>query len=164
MAYDCSGTRLCTNPVCTPQGPTVPDPTSFRDCQTILDRLHLNDGTLPARVMQHLEDGVAGRIPDTPTADVIAFQPRPPRVHTTQLVGTNAISLQAAQHAAEALGYVVRTVTPDALHVGSVEHRVRCTRLHCRCAHEWGGFQKCTSQYEKHRIYVYAVKSQWLRR
>eukprot|EP00041_Stephanoeca_diplocostata_P004285 m.42386 g.42386 ORF g.42386 m.42386 type:complete len:500 (+) comp15027_c0_seq1:205-1704(+) len=88
-------------------GPTVPDPTSFHDCKCILKRLGLTAATLPARVVQHIAAGVAGRVPDTPTGEHVAFQTRPPRVHTTQLVGTNAIALHAARCEAEARGYTV---------------------------------------------------------
>jgi hydroxypyruvate reductase len=46
-------------------GPTVPDSTTFADAWEILSRYDLIDDT-PAPIATHLQEGLAGRIPDTP--------------------------------------------------------------------------------------------------
>jgi glycerate 2-kinase len=79
-------------------GPTVADPTTFADCLRLLDHYQLR-ARVPAAVRQHLEDGEAGRLPDTPAA---ADELGDTRFH---VVGNNALSLEAAREAARACGY-----------------------------------------------------------
>jgi len=84
-------------------GPAAPDPTTFADALSILDRYNLRPNTPPA-VLAHLERGRAGAIAETPKS-------LPPSVHNLVL-GNNSRALEAAQRQAEALGYTV-------LHLGS---------------------------------------------
>ncbi len=79
-------------------GPTAPDPTTFADARSILDRYNLRPNTPPA-VLAHLERGRAGTITETPKS-------LPPSVHNLVL-GNNSRALDAAQRQAEALGYTV---------------------------------------------------------
>lgn len=46
-------------------GPTVPDASTFDRCRAIIER-HSLAAKLPPSVVQHLRDGAAGRIPETP--------------------------------------------------------------------------------------------------
>ncbi|MEI7686775.1 MAG: glycerate kinase [Planctomycetota bacterium] len=79
-------------------GPTAPDPTTFADVWAILERFDLIS-RIPAAVAQHLRRGCASEITETPKA--IA-----PRV-TNQILGNNALALQAAAATAARLGYRV---------------------------------------------------------
>jgi glycerate 2-kinase len=79
-------------------GPTAADPTTFADALAVLDRYHLID-RVPERVRHHLEEGAAGRVPET-------LKALPPNVHNFVL-GNNARSLAAAAAHAEQLGYRV---------------------------------------------------------
>ncbi len=80
-------------------GPTVPDPTTFEDAWSILERYALLD-EIPRPVQEHLEAGRAGRVPETPKADDPLFE----RVQNV-LIGSNRRAAQAAVSRAEALGY-----------------------------------------------------------
>ncbi|HTT26371.1 MAG TPA: DUF4147 domain-containing protein [Thermoplasmata archaeon] len=82
-------------------GPTVPDPTTFRDAVAAVRRYHLRD-RLPRRVRRYLQDGVAGRLPETwkPAEDGPAIE----RFH---LVGSNRLAQEAAARAAARRGYAV---------------------------------------------------------
>lgn len=80
-------------------GPTVPDPTTFHDCLALLRRYRLLD-RLPSSVLTHLQDGQAGKLPETPKATDPAFS----RTQTV-IIGSNYLALQAAQAAAQQLGY-----------------------------------------------------------
>jgi len=51
-------------------GPTVPDPTTFADALAVLDRYDLRSEVSSA-VLRHLEDGLAGLIPDTPDSNEV---------------------------------------------------------------------------------------------
>ncbi|MBI4550965.1 MAG: glycerate kinase [Candidatus Latescibacteria bacterium] len=83
-------------------GPTVPDTSTFVDCQRIIDRYDLR-ARLPAAVAAHLDAGLAGHIPETPKPGDPVFD----RVQNV-LVATNLLALRAAQERAEALG--LRTI------------------------------------------------------
>ncbi len=80
-------------------GPTVADPTTYRDCAEIVQRYALLD-RLPAHVRRHLQRGQAGEIPETPKAD----DPALTRCQTV-LIGNNHLALAAACTEAEARGY-----------------------------------------------------------
>lgn len=80
-------------------GPTVPDPSTYKDCMDIVTRYALMD-RLPDNVRRHLQHGLTGAYPETPKADDAAF------VHgQTVIIGSNRIALHAAQDMARALGY-----------------------------------------------------------
>ena len=80
-------------------GPTVGDPSTFKDCADILDRYDLWQN-LPTSVRLHLQEGVQGRVPETPKPDDQVFA----KTHAV-LVGTNLQALEAAATAAQELGY-----------------------------------------------------------
>ncbi len=80
-------------------GPTVPDPSTYSDAIAIF---YANDiwDQIPSNVKLHLEQGKLGNRPETPKADDRLFK------HCTQtLIGSNAISVEAALNAAAQLGY-----------------------------------------------------------
>ncbi|GAB4247180.1 MAG: glycerate kinase [Acidobacteriota bacterium] len=80
-------------------GPTVPDPTTFRDCLAIVRKYRL-EAKLPPTVLRHLREGEAGAIPETPKQDHPAFR----RVLNV-IVGSNAAAVAAAEQSARRLGY-----------------------------------------------------------
>lgn len=80
-------------------GPTVPDSSTFQDAARILKGYGVW-GQLAPSVRNHIENGTAGHIADTPKSDNAAFQ------RCSQLlVGTNLQALNAAAAKAGALGY-----------------------------------------------------------
>ena len=106
-------------------GPTVPDPTTFRDCLDILTRYDLLD-RLPGSIRAHLQRGLAGDAPETPKAGDSAFE-----LGQTVVVANNRLALRAAQEAAEARGYTTlllsSTLEGEARHVA---------RMHAAIAQE----------------------------
>lgn len=71
-------------------GPTVPDPTTYLDVWEVLERYGLTDD-LPPAIARHLQDGLAGRIQDTP-------KPGDPIFDRTQnvVVASNTHAVKAA--------------------------------------------------------------------
>jgi len=49
-------------------GPTLPDPSTFAEARAVLQRHGLTH-LIPPLVLQHLDDGIAGRVAETPKAD-----------------------------------------------------------------------------------------------
>ena len=80
-------------------GPTAPDPTTFADAWSVVERRGLADA-LPAAVRARLHDGAEGRLPDTPKPGDPLFG----RVHNV-FVGSNRLAAVAAVEAARGLGY-----------------------------------------------------------
>lgn len=79
-------------------GPTAPDPTTFADALAVLDKFDLRQKA-PAGVIQYLERGKSGAIPETPKALDSRIENR--------IIGSNRLALAAAEMRAEALGYHV---------------------------------------------------------
>lgn len=79
-------------------GPTVADPSTFADALAVLDRYGLR-ANAPSAVVEHLERGAAGGVPETLNA-------LSANVHNV-ILGNNALALRAATVEAEALGYRV---------------------------------------------------------
>jgi glycerate 2-kinase len=79
-------------------GPTVNDPTTFKEAFSILEKYLLLDKA-PASIIQHLQSGIAGRISDTPK-DL-------PSSIRNNVLGNNALALDAAANQARQLGYQV---------------------------------------------------------
>jgi glycerate 2-kinase len=77
-------------------GPTAADPTRFADALAVLERYHLSK-RVPATILEHLRQGTAGAIPETPKR-------LPDNVHNL-IIGNNQVALTAAQRKAEELGY-----------------------------------------------------------
>jgi glycerate 2-kinase len=79
-------------------GPTAADPTTFADALQVLER-YLLTRRVPHQVLHHLEEGAAGRVPET-------LKALPANVHN-EVLASNARALAAAQARAEELGYQV---------------------------------------------------------
>ena len=79
-------------------GPTAPDSTSFAQAQSVVERRGLRD-RLPASVLEHIERGVRGEIPETPKAMDSVFG----RVQNI-IVADNGIACEAALREAQAQG------------------------------------------------------------
>jgi len=79
-------------------GPTAPDPTTFADAWSVLERYHLLEQVPPA-VKERLQAGLAGRVPDTPKPDAALFQ----RVQNV-FVGSNRLAAEAAVATAQKWG------------------------------------------------------------
>ncbi|MFP8958362.1 glycerate kinase [Natrialbaceae archaeon A-CW3] len=78
-------------------GPTVPDPTTYADALSILDRY---DVDLPKAVEQHLNAGTAGDRPETPGSNHEVFECV--QIH---ILGSNHGALRAAADVATEHGY-----------------------------------------------------------
>ena len=79
-------------------GPTVPDPTDFEDALAVLVRRNLFE-RMPASIQDYLTRGGRGEIADTPDRDSEVFK----RVQNL-IVGSNAMSLEAAEYTARRKG------------------------------------------------------------
>lgn len=79
-------------------GPTVNDPTTFKDALNILEK-HLLLDKVPTSILKHLQMGVAGNILDTPKALPAGIR--------NIVLGNNALALDAAADQASQLGYQV---------------------------------------------------------
>lgn len=79
-------------------GPTVNDPTTFKEAFSILEKYLLLDKA-PASVINHLQFGIAGRISDTPKDLPASIQ--------NKVLGNNALALDAAANQARQFGYQV---------------------------------------------------------
>jgi len=78
-------------------GPFVPDSTTFQDAWEIVSRYALS---LPESVRAYLKEGLNGNVPETPKKGDPLFE----KVHNF-IIGSNILALEAAQKAAEAMGY-----------------------------------------------------------
>jgi glycerate 2-kinase len=79
-------------------GPTAPDPTTFNDALTVLEKYRLVP-QVPPSVLDHLNRGSKGLVAETPKALL-------PSIHNL-IVGNNDLALSAAKAKAEELGYGV---------------------------------------------------------
>ncbi|MCX5907266.1 MAG: glycerate kinase [Deltaproteobacteria bacterium] len=80
-------------------GPTVPDPTTFKDCARILDRYSLWKKIPPASA-RHIREGLKGKKEETLKKGDPAFQ----NVYN-QIVGNNLLAMKAAEKKAKGLGF-----------------------------------------------------------
>ncbi len=80
-------------------GPTAPDLTTFDDALAVLRRFGVL-GRVPSSVIERLEHGSAGKIPETPKPGDPIFK----SVHNI-VIGSNRLALLAAQREAKSLGY-----------------------------------------------------------
>jgi glycerate 2-kinase len=80
-------------------GPTVPDPSTFAEAWRVIEQFDLAD-QIPEAVRARLERGVSGELPDTPKPGDPLFD----RVQTV-IIGSNAQAAQAAETAAQQLGF-----------------------------------------------------------
>lgn len=87
-------------------GPTMPDPTTFADALTVLERRGLRS-SVPVSVLQHLTEGAAGRIAETPQRGEVFDR------QVTAVVCDAGFAARAAVEAADALGHPARIVTTE---------------------------------------------------
>ena len=106
-------------------GPTVPDPTTYRDCLDILARYDLLD-RVPASIHAHLQQGLTGRVAETPKSGDPVFE-----LGQTVVVASNRLALHAARETAEARGY--RTLLLSSTVEGEARH---IARMHAAIAQE----------------------------
>jgi glycerate 2-kinase len=86
-------------------GPTCGDPSTFADAAAVLHKYDL-EGRIPASVGGYIQEGVAGRRPETPRPDDELFV----RVQNL-VVGSNRQALEAAAAAARQAGYRAEIIT-----------------------------------------------------
>ena len=82
-------------------GPTVPDSSTFSRCMEIFHKYDIIK-KIPETVVNHIESGVSGKIPETPKTGDPAFD----RTHNL-IIGSNIETIMAAKQQAESLGYQV---------------------------------------------------------
>jgi hydroxypyruvate reductase len=87
-------------------GPTVPDPTTFREAWGYVERFGVESQLTPA-VKQYLKQGLEGRIEETPKTGDARFARS-----ITRVIGGRFEAMRGAAAAARALGYDVVT-SPD---------------------------------------------------
>lgn len=80
-------------------GPTVGDPSTFRDCMDIVRKYNIKK-LIPASVIGYFRDGVEGNAPDTPKPGSKIFGKT-----FNLIVASNMEALAAAAKSAESLGY-----------------------------------------------------------
>lgn len=98
---DVMGDKLAT----VASGPTIHDPTTWAMARSVIRRFRL-DSRVPRRVLDVLEAGDGGRLPETPKSSHPAFT-----LCDNVLVGSNAEALAAAVQHAAALGYETTVVS-----------------------------------------------------
>ena len=98
-------------------GPTVPDPTTFRDAVAVLRRYRIWQA-IPARVRAHLLKGRRGDVPETPKPGSALFR----RV-SHHLIGSNSLALTAVTRAARNAG--LRTMLESAAITGEAREAGR---------------------------------------
>jgi len=86
-------------------GPTVADPTTFADALRVVEKYGLAEKA-PAALLERLQKGLRGEVPETPKASDAAF------ARTVNfLIGSNRVALEAALAEARRLGFHARIVT-----------------------------------------------------
>ncbi|MGB5050457.1 MAG: MOFRL family protein, partial [Caldilineaceae bacterium] len=80
-------------------GPTVADSSTWADAWALVERYNLA-GKLPGAILERLQAGLRGDIPDTPDDNDPIFA-----TSQTVVVADNYLAAQAAQRQAQALGY-----------------------------------------------------------
>jgi glycerate 2-kinase len=83
-------------------GPTVVDPTTFDEALAVLRRYRLLE-RIPLTVRARIEDGAAGKLPETPKSL--------PERHRAGVIASNTIAVQAAAGEARRLGFTPRVLT-----------------------------------------------------
>ncbi|MBM4153523.1 MAG: DUF4147 domain-containing protein [Lentisphaerae bacterium] len=90
------------DPAAVASGPTVPDPSTWADARAVVRR-HGLETRIPPAVARLLDDGAAGRVPDTPKPGDPVFD----RV-TNLVIGSNRLAVTAALLRARELGYATQ--------------------------------------------------------
>jgi hydroxypyruvate reductase len=86
-------------------GPTAPDVSTFAEARAILARFDLL-ARAPASIVDRLERGMRGEVPETPKPDDPIF-----RHVTNTVIGNNALVVDASAARARALGYTPHVLT-----------------------------------------------------
>jgi hydroxypyruvate reductase len=86
-------------------GPTAPDASTFAEALAILERFDLRSRA-PRSIVDRLERGRRGEIPETPKPDDPVF-----RAVTNTVIGNNLLVVDAAAARARALGYTPHLLT-----------------------------------------------------
>jgi len=86
-------------------GPTAADPTTFEDALVVLRKYRLEAET-PPHVLQVLNDGASGRLPETPKAGDPALART-----VNRIIGSNRIALEHAARYAQSQGMEAKIVT-----------------------------------------------------
>lgn len=106
-------------------GPTVPDPSTFEDVKSILEKYQLMD-TLPEPVNARVQKGLRGEIPETPKPGDEVFSKM-----QNVIIGSNIQALLAAEVKARSLGYKTLVLS------SSIEGETReVARVHAAIAKE----------------------------
>lgn len=88
-------------------GPTAPDKTTFGDAHRVLEKYKLFD-RIPKSIRRVIEDGIEGRIPDTPKEGNLLFS-----LVENIIIGSNRIALNAAKQKAEESGFVAEIISSE---------------------------------------------------
>jgi glycerate 2-kinase len=80
-------------------GPTVPDSSTYLDCMKIIEKYEIKN-SLPKRVVRHIEDGLSGKILETPKRGDKVFEKT-----YNLVVGSNMEAVIASMEKAENLKY-----------------------------------------------------------
>ncbi|MCC7201435.1 MAG: glycerate kinase [Nitrospirae bacterium] len=88
-------------------GPTVPDPTTYKDAVEVIRKYGLED-RIPVRVVKILEGGEKGKHKETPKGGEEFF-----RKARTVILGGIKEAIDAAREKAEAMGFTVDIVTSE---------------------------------------------------
>ncbi len=80
-------------------GPTSPDPSTFKEAVNILKKYDI-ENKVPPVILDHLQKGVRGELPETPKADDEIF-----RAVSNIVIGNNRLALIRAEEKARSLGY-----------------------------------------------------------
>ncbi len=109
-------------------GLTAPDNSTFGDALRVLFQYGLT-AKVPRTVLARLEEGAAGRIPETPKSGNPIFQ----NVHNI-IIGSSRLALQAAARKAKQLGYKPLILS------SSIQGETReAARVHCEILREVAG-------------------------
>ncbi len=106
-------------------GPTVPDPTTYADCIDLIRRYSL-ENEIPKTVIDFLEKGKVGVIPETPKPGDKLFEKA-----SNHIIGNNYLALKAAEKEARKRGYNTLILT-SVLEGDTTE----CARFHTAIAKE----------------------------
>ncbi len=88
-------------------GPTAPDTSTYRDALDVISKFNLADKS-PRTVMDVLNRGLAGELPDTPKQDNPIF-----RKVRNIVIGSNRTALEAAEREALSLGLDTEIISYD---------------------------------------------------
>jgi hydroxypyruvate reductase/glycerate 2-kinase len=88
-------------------GPTAPDKTTFSEANRVLEKYKLLD-RIPESIRRVIDDGIGGRIPDTPKEGNPLFS-----VVENIIIGSNRVALNAAKQKAEEIGFEAEIISSE---------------------------------------------------